>query len=194
MRPTAWQTVGPFLDRKLIGDGADDLTRTRPEGPQARGQPIEIHGRVLQEGGAPVPGALFEIWQANAAGRYAHSADANEDRPLDPHFRGFGRTLTDAEGRYSFRTIKPGAVPGRGNSWQAPHILFSIFAAGLLRRLVTRLYFEDEPANESDPVLATIDESAARQTLIARADPDATRRYVFDIILRGQGETAFFID
>jgi protocatechuate 3,4-dioxygenase beta subunit len=185
---TAWQTLGPFFDRKLIHHGPD-LTRAGPGRPQ--GEVIELAGRVLQEGGAPVPGCLLEIWQANAAGRYAHPADRS-DRPLDPNFQGFGRALTDPEGRYRFVTVKPGAVPFEGNRWQAPHVLVSIFAAGLLRRLVTRLYFPDEPANQSDPILAAIDDPQARASLIAQANGAAS--YRFDIVLRGAGETAFFVD
>jgi protocatechuate 3,4-dioxygenase beta subunit len=185
---TAWQTLGPFFDRKLIHHGPD-LTRAGPGRPQ--GEVIALAGRVLQDGGAPVGGALIEIWQANAAGRYAHPADRSA-RPLDPNFKGFGRTLTDPEGRYRFVTVKPGAVPLEGNRWQAPHILVAIFAAGLLRRLVTRLYFPDEPANESDPILATVGDPEARATLIAKADGAGS--YRFDIVLRGAGETAFFID
>ena len=185
---TAWQTLGPFFDRKLIRHG-HDLTRAGPGRPQ--GQVIEVAGRVGQEGSAPVAGCLLEVWQANAAGRYAHPADRS-DRPLDPNFTGFGRALTDPEGRYRFVTVKPGAVPFEGNRWQAPHILVSIFAAGLLRRLVTRLYFPDEPANESDPILATVGDREARATLIAKADVAGS--YRFDIVLRGAGETAFFVD
>ncbi|MCC2663131.1 MAG: protocatechuate 3,4-dioxygenase, alpha subunit [Geminicoccaceae bacterium] len=185
---TAWQTLGPFFDRKLIRHG-HDLTRAGQGRPQ--GEVIELAGRVLQDGGAPVGGALIEIWQANSAGRYAHPADCSA-RPLDPNFKGFGRTLTDPEGRYRFVTVKPGAVPFEGNRWQAPHILVAIFAAGLLRRLVTRLYFPDEPANESDPILATVGDPMARATLIAKADGAGS--YRFDIVLRGAGETAFFVD
>jgi protocatechuate 3,4-dioxygenase alpha subunit len=187
---TAWQTLGPFFDRQLLHHG-HDLTDSGPERPQ--GEVIEIAGRVLQEGGVPVQGALIEIWQANAAGRYAHPADRSE-RPLDPNFGGFGRTLSDPDGRYRFITIKPGAVPFAGNRWQAPHVLFAIFAAGLLRRLVTRLYFPDEPATDSDPILATIDDAQGRASLIARQDVTSPRRYIFDIVLRGEGETAFFVD
>jgi protocatechuate 3,4-dioxygenase beta subunit len=189
---SAWQTLGPFFDRKLVRIG-NDLTRLVPDQPQAQGEVIEITGQVRQAGAAPVPGCLIELWQANAAGRYAHPADRS-DRPLDPNFRGFGRAITDADGRYGFRTIKPGPVPYRGNRWQAPHILVSLFAAGLLRRLVTRLYFADEPANEADPVLATVDDPVARATLIARCAAGASARYLFDIVLRGEGETAFFTD
>jgi protocatechuate 3,4-dioxygenase beta subunit len=185
---TAWQTLGPFFDRKLIRHG-HDLTRAGPERPE--GRVIEIAGRVRQEGGAPAAGCLLEIWQANAAGRYAHPADRSE-RPLDPNFKGFGRTLTDPDGAYCFVTVKPGAVPFEGNRWQAPHVLFSIFAAGLLRRLVTRLYFPDELANESDPILATVGDPAARASLIAKVD--GAGGYRFDIVLRGEGETAFFVD
>jgi protocatechuate 3,4-dioxygenase beta subunit len=185
---TAWQTLGPFFDRKLLRHG-HDLTRAGQGRP--RGEVIELAGRVLQDGGAPVGGALIEIWQANAAGRYAHPADRSA-RPLDPNFMGFGRTLTDPEGSYRFVTVKPGAVPLEGNRWQAPHILVAIFAAGLLRRLVTRLYFPDEPANESDPILATVGDPMARATLIAK--PGGAASYRFDIVLRGAGETAFFVD
>jgi protocatechuate 3,4-dioxygenase beta subunit len=197
MRPTptiAWQTVGPFFDRQLVRYG-NDLTRRAPGAPLALGQVIEIDGQVRQEDGTGVPGCLLEIWQANVAGRYDHPADRSDDRPLDPNFFGFGRAITDADGRYGFRTIKPGAVPYRGNRWQAPHILVSLFAAGLLRRLVTRLYFADERANETDPILSAIEDPVARATLIARRDAAApTPRYRFDIVLRGEGETAFFVD
>jgi protocatechuate 3,4-dioxygenase, alpha subunit len=194
MQASAWQTLGPFFDRQLIRAG-NDLTRRRPDAPEALGPVIEIAGQVRQEDAAPVPGCLIELWQANAAGRYAHPADRSDDRPLDPNFFGFGRALTDPDGRYRFRTIKPGPVPHRGNQWQAPHILVSVFAAGLLRRLVTRLYFEGEPANETDPILATIEDPVARATLIARLDQwTPAPRYVFDIVLRGEGETAFFTD
>ena len=187
MATTPWQTVGPFFSPLLLRPGDADLTR----GGAAAGPAITLAGQVRQEGGAPVPGALIEIWQANAAGRYAHPADRG-DAPLDPAFRGFGRALTDADGRYAFRTVRPGAVPGPGNAPQAPHILVSIVAAGLLRRLVTRIYFPDEPLNETDPVLATVDDPEARRTLIARTEGDG--RYRFDIVLRGEGETAFFTD
>ena len=194
LQASAWQTLGPFFDRQLIR-ADNDLTRLAPDAPQAEGQIIEIAGQVRQEDALPVSGCLIELWQANAAGRYRHPADRSDDRPLDPNFFGFGRALTDPDGRYSFHTIKPGAVPYHGNRWQAPHILVSLFAAGLLRRLVTRLYFPDEPANETDPVLATIADPEARATLIARRDdPAPSPRYVFDIVLRGAGETAFFID
>ncbi len=188
---TAWQTLGPFFSPFLLKPGENDLTRIRPGAAPAEGRTIQIMGTVREQNGVPVAGALLEIWQANAAGRYAHPADTS-GLPLDPNFRGFGRVYTDREGRYCFRTIKPGPVPGPGNRWQAPHILLSIFAAGLLRRLTTRIYFPDENANAEDPVLATIEDPAARATLIARTE--GSGRYVFDIVTSGEGETAFFTD
>jgi protocatechuate 3,4-dioxygenase, alpha subunit len=187
---TPWQTLGPFFDRGLVAEGSSDLTRAG----SAAGPPIEIVGRVVQGDGGAVPGCLIELWQANAAGRYAHPADRS-GRALDAGFSGFGRTLTDPDGGYAFRTVRPGPVPYRGNGWQAPHTLVSLFAAGLLRRLVTRLYFADEPATASDPILAALDDPAARASLIAqRDDAGALPRYRFDIVLQGEGETAFFTD
>src|SRR5579864_990503 len=115
--PTASQTAGPFFKFGLDRPEWSDLT----EGGKAKGEPIRIEGRVLDGDGAPVPDALLEIWQANAAGKYAHIEDRQE-KPLDPHFRGFGRCATDKAGQYHFTTIRPGAVPGRGNAMQAPHI------------------------------------------------------------------------
>lgn len=190
---SSWQTLGPFFDAGLLRPGDADLSRLAPDGPAAEGELVEVTGRVLEEGGAGVPGALLEIWQANAAGRYHHPLDRREP-PLDPHFKGFGRTVTDCGGQYRFRTVKPGPVPGRGNRWQAPHVLFSIFAAGLLRRLITRLYFPDEPHNDADPVLSSIADPAARATLIARREAISSpaTMLTFDIVLRGEGETVFF--
>jgi protocatechuate 3,4-dioxygenase alpha subunit len=186
--PTPSQTVGPFFHLALDRPDWSDLTR---EG--AAGERIVVTGRVLDGDGAPVADACLELWQANAAGRYAHPDDNRRDRPLDPHFRGFGRVSTDAEGRFRFVTIRPGAVPGRGNAWQAPHIAVAVFARGLLKQLVTRIYFADEPANESDPVLSAIADPAVRGTLIARrSEGAAPSAYQFDIILQGAGETAFF--
>lgn len=186
--PTPSQTVGPFFHLALDRPDWGDLTR---EG--AAGERIVVTGRVLDGDGAPVADACLELWQANAAGRYAHPDDTRQDRPLDPHFRGFGRVSTDAEGRFRFVTIRPGAVPGRGNAWQAPHIAAAVFARGLLKQLVTRIYFADEPANDSDPVLSAIADPAVRATLIARRSTGAEPpTYRFDIILQGPGETAFF--
>lgn len=187
--PTPSQTIGPFFHYALDRAEWSDLTAAG-----AAGQKIVIEGRVIDGDGAPAGDALLEIWQANAAGRYAHPEDTQE-KPLDPKFRGFGRICTDAEGRYRFTTIRPGPVPGRGNALQAPHINVSIFARGLLRRLVTRIYFADEPANETDPVLSAIEDPAVRRTLVADRNAGGKGRpaaYRFDIVLQGEGETAFF--
>jgi protocatechuate 3,4-dioxygenase, alpha subunit len=185
--PTPSQTVGPFFHLALDRPQWSDLTR---EG--SVGERIVVIGRVLDGDGMPVADACLELWQANAAGRYAHPDD-RQDKPLDPKFLGFGRVSTDAEGSFRFMTIRPGPVPGRGNALQAPHIAAAVFARGLLRQLATRIYFADEPANETDPVLSSIADPAVRKTLLARrtetADP-AT--YCFDIVLQGEGETAFF--
>jgi protocatechuate 3,4-dioxygenase alpha subunit len=187
LRQTPSQTVGPFFSRALLHEGWNDLT-TRG----AAGQVIIITGRVLDGDGAPVPDALLEIWQANASGRYNHPDDTR-DTPLDPRFGGFGRAGTDAQGRFRFRTIKPGPVPGAGGSMQAPHINVSVFARGLLKRLVTRIYFPDEPLNAHDPVLASLPDTARRATLIARPTEDESGLGLsFDIVLQGDHETTFF--
>jgi protocatechuate 3,4-dioxygenase, alpha subunit len=187
--PTASQTAGPFFAIGLSRPGWSDLTG----GGQAQGERIAIEGRVFDGSREPVPDALLEIWQANAAGRYAHPEDRQE-KPLDPHFRGFGRCATDRDGRYRFLTIRPGPVPGRGNALQAPHISIAIFARGLLRQLTTRLYFPEEPLNTTDPVLGLVEDPARRRTLIAAAagEEGGGKLYRFDILLHGEGETVFF--
>jgi protocatechuate 3,4-dioxygenase, alpha subunit len=186
---TPSQTVGPFFHLALDRPEWADLTVDNPAGER-----IVVEGRVSDGDGAAVADACLELWQANAAGRYAHPDDARADKPLDPHFRGFGRVSTDADGHFRFTTIRPGPVPGRGNAWQAPHIAVAIFARGLLKPLYTRIYFAGETANDSDPVLSSIDDPAHRQTLIATLsnnDPGPPV-YRFDIVLQGERETAFF--
>jgi protocatechuate 3,4-dioxygenase alpha subunit len=183
---TPSQTVGPFFHDALAWPGAEILV-----GPDTKGERLELIGRVLDGDGAPVPDALIEIWQANAEGRYAHPEDG-QPKPLDPAFRGFGRCASDAEGRFRFATIRPGRVPGCGNALQAPHINLGLFARGLLRRLVTRLYFEDSPANAEDPVLALVQDPVRRATLLAKRVAGDGAVYRFDIILQGNGETVFF--
>jgi protocatechuate 3,4-dioxygenase, alpha subunit len=185
--PTPSQTVGPFYHFALERPGWADLTADG-----ASGEKIEIEGRILDGDGAPVFDAFLEVWQANAAGKYAHPED-RQDKPLDARFRGFGRVGADAEGRFRFTTIRPGRVPGRGNTLQAPHINIAIFGRGLLKQLTTRLYFADEAeANESDPALSAINDPLARKSLIAVPVGGAMPTYRFDIILQGAGETAFF--
>jgi protocatechuate 3,4-dioxygenase alpha subunit len=183
--PTASQTVGPFFHLGLDRPEWADLTRDHPSG-----EHIVIEGRVVDGDGAPVPDAVIEVWQANAAGRYNHPEDDRADKPLDPRFRGFGRVATDAEGRFRITTIRPGPVPGRGNALQAPHLTLAIFARGLLRHLYTRLYFADEPTNANDPLLSSIEDQAARGTLLARRT-EGTATYVFDVVLQGENETVF---
>jgi protocatechuate 3,4-dioxygenase alpha subunit len=184
---TPSQTVGPFFHDALGRPGWADLTAAG-----ASGDKIRVEGRVLDGDRAPVFDAFLEIWQANAAGRYAHPED-DQDKPLDPRFRGFGRVFTDADGRYGFTTIRPGRVTGNGNTLQAPHINVAIFARGLLKQLTTRIYFADQhAANETDPVLNAIEDTATRRTLLAVPLTGAILTYRFDIILQGEGETAFF--
>jgi protocatechuate 3,4-dioxygenase alpha subunit len=181
---TPGQTVGPFFALGLDRPEWSDLTRDNPQGER-----IVIAGRVLDGDGAPVPDAVLELWQANAAGRYDHADDRQAEKPLDPNFHGYGRAATDPQGRFRITTVKPGPVPGRGNTLQAPHISVAFFSRGLLKQLYTRIYFADEAANASDPLLASIDDEAVRRTLIARKGDDGA--YRFDIVLQGEGETAF---
>ena len=185
--PTPSQTVGPFFHLGLAHPERADLGVEYPAGER-----IRIEGRVIDGDGAPVPDALIELWQANAAGRYNHPDDQQTDKPLDPRFRGFGRVATDADGRFRVVTIKPGPVPGRGNALQAPHINIALFARGLLKHLYTRIYFADEAANAGAPLLSSIEDEAARRSLLARPDAGTTPAlYHFDIVLQGDKETAF---
>ena len=179
---TPSQTIGPFFKPALIRSGQETLVTAR-----TRGERITIEGRVLDGDAAAVSDAMIELWQANADGRYDHPDDLQE-KLLDPEFHGFGRAATDERGRFRFYTIKPGSVPGRGNLLQAPHINVSIFARGLLKRLVTRIYFPGEPLNATDAVLKTV-APERRATLIARIENDVLR---FDIVLQGENETVFF--
>ncbi|HUN51656.1 MAG TPA: protocatechuate 3,4-dioxygenase subunit alpha [Candidatus Sulfotelmatobacter sp.] len=181
---TPSQTVGPFLRLGLSDLNTTDLTLKT-----TAGERITIAGSVLDGDRQPVPDAMLDIWQANAQGKYAHPDDTQE-KPLDPGFSGFGRIPTDAAGKFRFTTIKPGPVPGRGNTLQAPHILVALFMRGLLRHLYTRIYFSDSPGNAADPVLALV-EDARRDTLIARRPPGGGD-YRWDVILQGEGETVFF--
>jgi protocatechuate 3,4-dioxygenase, alpha subunit len=184
LRPTASQTVGPFF---IIGLPDDALAELVPaDDPDA----IRLGGVVLDGAGEPVDDALIEIWQANRAGRYAHPEDRREELPLEQGFTGFGRCATDSQGRFEFITVKPGRVPAPSGGMQSPHIDVSVFARGLLKRLVTRIYFPDETeANAQDPVLSSMDPEQ-RDTLVAIPEEGGLR---FDIHLQGDGETAFFV-
>ena len=157
-----------------------------------QGEQILIEGQVLDGDGQPVPDAMVEIWQANAYGRYNHPDDKQE-KPLDQTFTGWGRSGTDRDCFYRFETIKPGPVPGPDDRVQAPHCNIAVFARGMLVHAFTRIYFSDERANDSDPVLASIKNKKRRQTLIAnREEKDGRAVYRFDIRLQGENETVFF--
>ena len=182
--PTPSQTIGPFFHYALPYEGGERLVE--PGDPDA----LRIVGTVLDGAGEPVTDALVEIWQANRAGRYPHPEDRRDDLPLEENFTGFGRCPTDAEGRFEFLTVKPGPVPGPdGETPQAPHIAVSVFARGLLRRVVTRIYFPDEEeANASDPLLSSIEDAGERSTLIAELLDGGCH---FDIRLQGEDQTVF---
>jgi protocatechuate 3,4-dioxygenase alpha subunit len=183
LTPTASQTVGPFLHIGLAW-----LTRGEIAPPDVAGECVSLTGRVLDGDGQPVTDALVEIWQADARGQYAHPEDYRH-QPAEPTFRGFGREPTDEHGAFRFTTVKPGRVPGPGGRSQAPHLLVTVFMRGLLRHLVTRLYFPDEPANADDPVLNLVPPDR-RATLVARAAGAGLLEW--DIVLQGRGETVFF--
>jgi protocatechuate 3,4-dioxygenase, beta subunit len=187
------EVTGPLLGAERVGPLDHDLTRQHDGEPI--GQRIIVAGRVLDSGGRPVPDTLVEIWQTNAAGRYRHAAD-NWPAPLDPNFTGAGRTLTDTQGRYEFVTVKPGAYPWRNhpNAWRPAHIHFSLFGRAFTQRLVTQMYFADDPLVDHDPIVSSIPDPAARQRLVAAFDLAATQpewalAFRFDIVLRGSGAT-----
>jgi protocatechuate 3,4-dioxygenase alpha subunit len=184
---TPTQTIGPFFHDALAREDWSDLTAAGP-----KGEMLRIEGRVVDGDGAPLNDALIEIWQADAEGIYPHGADG-QGGTADPNFAGFGRCATDEEGVYRFTTIRPGRVAWTEGRLQAAHIGVSVFARGLLNRLVTRIYFGDDPATADDPVLAGIQDPAARRTLLAqRVEGSQPAAYRFDIVLQGDGETAFF--
>jgi protocatechuate 3,4-dioxygenase alpha subunit len=185
-------TVGPFFLYGLIPSsvGGTDIVSSDLVTPDVSGERIRLTGRVFDGDGAPVPDALIEIWQADAAGRYASPVDA---RALpNAAFKGFGRAATNEAGEYGFRTIRPGPVPGPNGQQQAPHVLMNVFARGVLKQMVTRIYFSDEAANSSDPVLGLVPEDR-RATLIAnRQDREGQAVYAFDFRMQGEDETVFF--
>ena len=182
---TPSQTVGPYLHI-----GLDWLNVSELAAPDVAGKRLSIRGQLLDADGLPVPDGLIEIWQANSYGKYAHPADTRE-LPLDKNFSGFGRMPTDAKGGFHFSTIKPGAVPGADGVLQSPHILVSVFARGLLRQLVTRVYFPDDD-HTADAVMSQVPASR-RKTLIAQPVPDQQGVLEWNIVLGGgEGETVFF--
>jgi len=185
LQATTSQTVGPYF-----AIGFTRLNKSSLVGPGVSGEQMTIAGRVLDADGIGVPDAVLEIWQANSHGKYPHPEDT-QDKPLEPGFRGYGRIPTDENGKFSFTTIKPGPVPGPDGKPQAPHIAVSVFMRGLLRRLVTRIYFPDEAANAGDFVLNLV-EPARRGTLIAKKTAGRSGALEWSVILHGADETVFF--
>jgi len=192
---TLSEVTGPVFGHSSIGPNENDLTVQHRGDPL--GERIIVSGRVLDGDGHPVPNSLIEIWQANAAGRYAHPKDAHP-APLDPNFTGTGRTMTDANGCYTFVTIKPGAYPWRNhdNAWRPAHIHFSLFGPAFVTRLITQMYFPGDPLFARDPIMQSVPDERARQRLISKFDlastkPEWALGYRFDIVLRGREATAF---
>ena len=182
---TPSQTVGPYLHI-----GLDWLNTTELAGPGVAGERIVIQGRLLDADRAPIPDGVIEIWQANSHGRYRHPDD-DRDLPLDQEFTGFGRIPTGANGEFRFSTIKPGRVPGANGQLQAPHIAVNVFARGLLRQVVTRIYFPGDDHAE-DPVMAMVPASR-RATLVAQSVAGAPSVFEWHVLLGGdQNETVFF--
>jgi protocatechuate 3,4-dioxygenase beta subunit len=189
------EVTGPLLGEERVTAADADLTTHHAGEPL--GERIIVTGRVMDGGGRPIPGTLLEIWQANASGRYMHSVD-NHPAPLDPNFSGVGRCLTDAEGRYRFVTIKPGAYPWKNhpNAWRPAHIHFSMFGRAFTQRLVTQMYFPGDPLFGQDPIFNSIPDPKARERLIAKFDlsltePEWALGYEWDIVLRGREATGF---
>lgn len=188
------EVTGPIYSHESVDPLDSDLTLNARKNGEPLGERIIVTGRVLDEDARPIPNALVEIWQCNAAGRYHHDADRH-DAPLDPNFLGAGRCVTDDDGRYSFRTIKPGAYPWKNhpNAWRPNHIHFSLFGPSLATRLITQMYFPGDPLLTLDPIFNSSPEGA-RERLVADFSLDATEPefalgYVFDIVLRGRAAT-----
>ena len=191
------EVTGPTFRPEDLGPLDHDLILNYAKGGEPIGERTIVHGRVLDENGRGVPRTLVEIWQANAGGRYRHVND-RYIAPVDPNFGGCGRTLTDDEGYYFFRTVKPGAYPFRNyvNSWRPAHIHFSVFGSGFSQRLITQMYFEGDPLLTRDVIAHTVPDPEAMQRLVAPLDFNAavpldSLAYRFDIVLRGRRQTLF---
>jgi protocatechuate 3,4-dioxygenase, beta subunit len=192
---TETELTAPRLGDRPLGEHDHDLT-VHGDG-EPLGERIIVYGRVVEEDGRAVPETLVEIWQANACGRYRHAGDQHP-APLDPNFEGMGRCVTDAEGRFKFITIKPGAYPwgNHPNAWRPQHIHFSVFGRAFTQRLVTQMYFPGDPLFEYDPIFNSVRDERARAAMICSFDlsstvPDWALAYRFDIVLRGPDATPF---
>lgn len=197
LQSSASEITGPTFGHSDIDPLDNDLLANYAKTGAPIGERIIVHGRVLDENGRPVPRTLVEIWQANAGGRYRHKNDSYL-APIDPNFGGCGRTLTDDNGFYVFRTIKPGAYPWRNwvNNWRPAHIHVSVFGTGFAQRLITQMYFEGDPLIAKCPIVNTIPDPRAIDQLVAALDLNATVpldaiAYKFDIVLRGHRSTFF---
>jgi protocatechuate 3,4-dioxygenase, beta subunit len=194
---TISEMTGPVFGHDKIGELDNDLIRNYAKTSDPIGPRIIVYGRVLDENARPVPGALVEIWQANAGGRYRHKKETYL-APVDPNFGGCGRMITDEEGRYWFRTIRPGPYPWPNgvNDWRPAHIHFSIFGHAFAQRLITQMYFEGDPMIWQCPIVSTIPDKAGIEQLVAALDrqntlPMDSLAYKFDIVLRGRRSTMF---
>lgn len=194
---TLSELTGPGPAISALSEEDSDLTRNAGSGREAIGERIIVTGRVLDEYGAGVPATIVEVWQANAAGRYRHRVDQHH-APLDPHFLGIGRCMTDANGGYRFLTIRPGAYPWKNspNAWRPAHIHFSLFGGSSLSRLITQMYFPGDPLHALDPIFNAIPHPEARARLVAAYDHSVTEEewalgYRFDLVVRGPRATPF---
>ena len=192
------EETGPVFRNDMLGPLDNDLILNFAQpGEMAIGPRIVVQGRVLDEAGRPVPGALLEVWQANAGGRYRHKKESYL-APLDPNFGGCGRVITDEQGRYEFRTVQPGPYPWPNgpNDWRPAHIHFSVFGHAFAQRLITQMYFEGDPMIWQCPIVGSISQREAVESLVAKLDmhqtiPMDARAYRFDIVLRGARQTFF---
>ena len=191
--PSLSELSGPVFSHNDLTESDSDLTRQHKAEPQ--GERIIVAGKLLDERSCPVAESLIEIWQTNAAGRYAHTGDQH-DAPLDPNFTGAGRAITNSDGWYQFTTVKPGAYPwgNHPNAWRPAHIHFSLFGPSFLSRLVTQMYFPADPLLSLDPILQSVTDATERERLVSTLDFDLTQPgwalgYRFDIVLRGNNQT-----
>lgn len=199
LKQTLSEQTGPVYGHDCLGPLDADLTANARKTGEPLGERIIVTGKVLDEAGRPVPNTLVELWQANACGRYVHAADQH-DAPLDPNFLGAGRCVTDADGRYVFKTIKPGAYPwpNHYNGWRPAHIHYSLFGPSFVSRLVTQMYFPGDPLLPIDPIYMGTP-AGARERLVASFSLEHTQPlyalgYEFDIVLRGPGKTPEDVD